>query len=206
MTQTFSTLRAANTARQAEWDPSDKITLAYRGNEMGGECGEAQNVIKKLERERLGIPGSRASIDQLAEELADVVICADLIAMGEGIDLDLAVAHKFNLTSEKVGLEARLAAAPYGWIANCVDGETHWSRGKASIWTEGGDEPQPATLEQLMAFAEQGAEIARHARTVMAYLQDDGPSVVPHLMDSDDNPGHRLRDALAMAESMGDGE
>ena len=110
MTQAFSTLRAANAARQAEWDPSDKITLAYRGNEMGGECGEAQNVIKKLERERLGIPGSRASIAQLAEELADVVICADLIAMGEGIDLDLAVAHKFNLTSEKVGLKTRLMA------------------------------------------------------------------------------------------------
>lgn len=111
MTQTFNTLRAANAARQAEWDPSDKITLAYRGNEMGGECGEAQNVIKKLERERLGIPGSRATIDQLAEELADVVICADLIAMGEGIDLDLAIANKFNQTSANVGLETRLALA-----------------------------------------------------------------------------------------------
>lgn len=111
MTQAFSTLRAANAARQAEWDPSDKITLAYRGNEMGGECGEAQDVIKKLERERLGIPGSRATIDQLAEELADVVICADLIAMGEGIDLDPAVAHKFNQTSANVGLETRLAPA-----------------------------------------------------------------------------------------------
>lgn len=108
MAQTFTTLRAANTARQAEWDPSDKITLAFRGNEMGGECGEAQNVIKKLERERLGIRGSRATVQDLADELADVVICADLIAMAEGIDLDQAIARKFNLTSEKHELETRL--------------------------------------------------------------------------------------------------
>lgn len=103
-----STLRAANLARQAEWDKDDRITAAYRGNEMAGEVGEACNVIKKLERERLGIRGSRASVDQLAEELADVVICADLIAMSFGIDLDMAIAHKFNLTSEKVGLKTRL--------------------------------------------------------------------------------------------------
>lgn len=109
MTRTFTTLRAANLARQAEWDPDDRITLAYRGNEMGGECGEAQNVIKKLERERLGIRGSRATVQDLAEELADVVICADLIAMAEGIDLDQAIARKFNLTSVKQGLETRLA-------------------------------------------------------------------------------------------------
>lgn len=113
-----NTLRAANVARQAEWDPSDQITLSYRGNELGGECGEAQNVIKKLERERLGIRGSRATRDQLAEELADVVICADLIAMAEGIDLDQAVAAKFNATSEKVGLATRLSGTAPTWKRN----------------------------------------------------------------------------------------
>lgn len=105
----FAKLRAANRARQAEWDVDQKITLSYRGNEMGGECGEALNVIKKLERERLGIRGSRATVKQLGEELADVVICADLIAMAEGIDLEAAVAEKFNATSEKVGLQTRMA-------------------------------------------------------------------------------------------------
>ncbi|MEW5422691.1 nucleotide pyrophosphohydrolase [Amorphus sp. 3PC139-8] len=97
-------------ARQTEWDPGNAISLAYRGNEMAGEVGEACNVIKKLERERLGIAGSRASIAQLAEELADVVICADLIAMQAGIDLmGDAVPTKFNLTSEKTGLRTRLS-------------------------------------------------------------------------------------------------
>lgn len=103
----YPTLRSANEARQKEWDPGDNITLAYRGNELAGEVGEACNIIKKLERERIGIRGSRATKEQLAEELADVVICADLIAMHEGIDLDPAVQAKFNATSEKLGLATR---------------------------------------------------------------------------------------------------
>lgn len=101
----FSVLRAANDVRQQEWDPSDAITLAYRGNELAGEVGEACNVIKKLERQRIGLRGSRASVEMLAEELADVLICADLIAMQAGIDLGAAVRAKFNATSSKYGLK-----------------------------------------------------------------------------------------------------
>ena len=108
MSDIYTKLRDANRTRQAEWDQDNQITLTYRGNELAGEVGEACNVLKKLERERLGIRGSRATVDQLADELADVVICADLIAMDLGIDLDAAVARKFNTTSEKVGLKTRL--------------------------------------------------------------------------------------------------
>lgn len=101
-------LREANLVRQAEWDKEGKITLSYRGNELGGEVGEAQNVIKKIERERMGIRGSRATIAQLAEELADAIICIDLIASSEGIDLEQAVLDKFNATSIKYGLKTRI--------------------------------------------------------------------------------------------------
>lgn len=104
-----TTLRSANEARQQEWDTGNQLTLAYRGNELAGEVGEACNVIKKLERERMGIAGSRDTLEHLAEELADVVICTDLIAMQVGIDLDEAVRRKFNATSEKVGLKTRIA-------------------------------------------------------------------------------------------------
>jgi NTP pyrophosphatase (non-canonical NTP hydrolase) len=100
-------LRTLNQLRQKEWDPTDVITLAYRGNELAGEIGEACNVIKKLERERLGIRGSRATVEQLAEELADAIICLDLIAMQAGIDLNAAVIQKFNATSEKYGLRTK---------------------------------------------------------------------------------------------------
>lgn len=112
-------LRAANAARQKEWDKEGGIDLAYRGNELAGEVGEACNVIKKLERERRGIRGSRATVEQAADELADVIICADLIAMELGIDLGFAVARKFNATSEKVGLQTRLPCTCY-----CKDGHT----------------------------------------------------------------------------------
>ena len=99
------TLRAANAARDLEWDPENKANLLFRAAELGGEVGEALNIMKKLARERLGMRGSRATKEQLAEELADVVICADLSAMEEGIDLAVAVRSKFNATSsaQKLG-------------------------------------------------------------------------------------------------------
>lgn len=104
----FQALRDANKERQWEWDKENKITLSYRGNELAGECGEACNVIKKIDRERLGIKGSRDTLAHLAEELADVIICVDLICLYEGIDLAESVREKFNATSEKVGLKTRL--------------------------------------------------------------------------------------------------
>lgn len=108
----LSALRAANTARQREWCPDQVPDLSFRGNELAGEVGEACNVIKKIERERLGWAGSRATKDQLAEELADVLICADLAAMAAGVDLEAALVRKFNATSEKLGLATRLEASP----------------------------------------------------------------------------------------------
>lgn len=105
--ETKHTLREANAARQLEWDDDNQITLEYRGNELAGEVGEACNIIKKLARERLGIRGTRATKAQLAEELADAVICIDLIAMMQDVDLNAAIASKFNLTSEKYGLHVR---------------------------------------------------------------------------------------------------
>ena len=104
----YSSLREANIARDAEWDRDSHISLEFRAVELAGEVGEACNVIKKLARERMGIRGSRATVEQLAEELADVIICADLICMHEGIDLLEAVVKKFNVTSEKYGLTTRL--------------------------------------------------------------------------------------------------
>ncbi len=102
-------LRLADLARQREWyTGAARVDLAYRGNELAGECGEACNVIKKLERARLGVRGSTASRQDLADELADVIICVDLIAGDCHIDLEEAVRAKFNATSEKYGLETRI--------------------------------------------------------------------------------------------------
>ena len=104
----FAELDEANRARQLEWDPANAITLAFRGNELAGEIGEACNLIKKLERERLGLPGSRATVPELATELADGIICLSLIATDLGIDLGEAVRSKFNASSDKLGLRTKL--------------------------------------------------------------------------------------------------
>lgn len=83
----YLTLRTANIARQAEWDPSGHAKdLFWRMNELAGETGELCNILKKLHRERVGIPGSRATKDQLADEAADILICIDLLAIDCGID------------------------------------------------------------------------------------------------------------------------
>jgi NTP pyrophosphatase (non-canonical NTP hydrolase) len=109
----FDTLRSANSLRNIEWNTgSEPMSLAFRGVELAGEVGEACNLLKKLERERLGVRGSRASMSHVAEELADVIICVDLIAMQLGINLGRAVAEKFNMTSEKYGLSVRLEGGP----------------------------------------------------------------------------------------------
>jgi NTP pyrophosphatase (non-canonical NTP hydrolase) len=119
-----NTLREANVNRQAEWDPSDAISHSYRGNELAGELGEAlekalalielsaavgrlSNMIKKVEREQLGLRGSRVSLADVAEELGDTQICLDLVAMKLNIDLDQAAKEKFNATSIKYGLKTR---------------------------------------------------------------------------------------------------
>ncbi|MCO6386384.1 MazG-like family protein [Aliihoeflea sp. 40Bstr573] len=105
---TFRALQKAHVDRQEEWCPEQKPDLSFRGNEMAGEVGEACNIIKKLERERHGWRGSRASVSDLGEELADVIHTAVLCAITAGIDLQKCVVAKFNATSEKNRLSVSL--------------------------------------------------------------------------------------------------
>ena len=121
-TSEFRQLREANQRRQLEWQNGRDISLLWRSNELAGEVGEMfgevvklvrpmlafANTAKKLQREADGIRGSRASTDDLAREIADVVICADLLASYFGIDLWNWVVIKFNETSQKQGLRTEL--------------------------------------------------------------------------------------------------
>lgn len=104
----FKRLREANIQRQKEWDPESKINSSFRGLELAGEAAEAANIVKKLEREKLGLIGSRSSVDELADELADVIISCDLLAMGYNIDLKQAIINKFNNDSDKNGVKTKL--------------------------------------------------------------------------------------------------
>lgn len=108
MSLNFDTLRKANSIRGGQWDknPATLDDLSFRAMELGGEAGEALNVAKKIVRQLKGRPGGltlEAGRLPLAEELADVVICADRVAELIGVDLSGAVIDKFNKTSRKHG-------------------------------------------------------------------------------------------------------
>jgi NTP pyrophosphatase (non-canonical NTP hydrolase) len=80
-------LREANIARDIEWNNGAvRVSMLFRANELAGEVGEACNVLKKLDREHnYKIKGSRDTFYHLSEELADIVICGDLVAMDQKI-------------------------------------------------------------------------------------------------------------------------
>lgn len=105
---TFDDLRFANVQRNKEWDPDNKIVGLFRSTEFAGEAGEVCNKIKKLERERLGLKGSRATIYELAMEIADAQITLDLIAMHYNIDIAEATRLAFNAKSDEYGFETRI--------------------------------------------------------------------------------------------------
>lgn len=106
----LSELRRANMRRAREWrkDCTEEIPPSFAAMELAGECGEACNEVKKLERSRLGLVGGKLGTGDLAKELADVVICVDLLAIKYGIDLASAVRAKFNETSDKHGFTTKL--------------------------------------------------------------------------------------------------
>lgn len=114
-TLSFGNLRRNNVARCEQvfhklgrWNP-----LEWAGA-MCGEAGEAANLAKKLKRldeadAALDSPERREELaGMLVEELADVVIYADLLAARIGKSLGVAVREKFNLVSEKRGSSFRL--------------------------------------------------------------------------------------------------
>ena len=111
----FNHLRSINVARCEDvfhpvnsWTPTDWATA------MAGECGEACNEIKKLRRldgadADNDTPANRQDLmENLAKELADLVIYTDLLAARMGIDLGKAVVDKFNEVSAKRSSSFRL--------------------------------------------------------------------------------------------------
>lgn len=108
----LTTLRTANIKRQPEWGPNPVDSPSFRGNELAGEVGEACNILKKIDRLTLGLKGAppnEVMVAALREELGDVLVCLDLVAMLFGIDLVEATREKFNLTSAKYKFNTRIA-------------------------------------------------------------------------------------------------
>jgi NTP pyrophosphatase (non-canonical NTP hydrolase) len=95
----LSEFRTVNVQRCEEsYFPLDSKDGPWWGNAMAGEVGEACNVVKKIDRD--GSTPER--IQDLADELADVVTYADLLAARYGINLAEAIKSKFNEVSKRV--------------------------------------------------------------------------------------------------------
>ncbi|CAB4140078.1 NTP-PPase domain containing protein [uncultured Caudovirales phage] len=107
---TLTQLRAANTERFEAWagHPNSVDDALFNATELGGECGELLNIVKKLHRAAKGWKGSAATVQDLADEAADVIICVDKLVAPFGIDLRDAVVRKFNAASEKNGFPHRM--------------------------------------------------------------------------------------------------
>lgn len=111
----FSYLRHTNQARRDAWHGTDEWVSSDWSNEMCGEAGEAANIVKKLRRietgaVRDGLTDRDDLINALGLELADVIICVDLLAMYFDIDLADFIIHKFNSVSRKNGFDRHLLA------------------------------------------------------------------------------------------------
>lgn len=132
----FEELHRALTERKREWDDKAgvELPLSYHANELAGEVGEACNIVKKLERAAYGLTGSRATIADLRDELADAAICLAKLSHRCGINLGDAVRTKFNATSIKLGLAARMrfeeTITPVPtYSGEDLDGQAYRSRG-----------------------------------------------------------------------------
>lgn len=101
----FKDLREANQTRQKEWVGSENASLEFRVIEVAGEFGEVAEAAKKYLRSVHGIKGSTATVEDIADEMADAIIALDLLANQLNVNLGEAVKTKFNKTSMKYNLE-----------------------------------------------------------------------------------------------------
>jgi len=89
----------------------DSWSVAEWTNAICGELGEAANLTKKILRLDQGIPGNTKLEDKDREslrlraidEIADVIIYADLAIQALGGDTTEAVREKFNKKSFEIG-------------------------------------------------------------------------------------------------------
>lgn len=105
--------REVSTRRAQEgFKTYDNVPITFWTTAIAGELGELCNMIKKLERAKVGGLNSGhtkkvedISTDDLAEEIGGVFIYLDLLASRLGIDLEQAVIKTFNDKSDEHGLE-----------------------------------------------------------------------------------------------------
>jgi NTP pyrophosphatase (non-canonical NTP hydrolase) len=122
---TFSRFAQANRSRCERWYPEgiESWDLNKWMVAITGELGEAANKLKKLNRLEDKLVGNKGTVSEdpfaliqdIAEEIADVVIYADLfiqcaaeMAVNPKLTLEQVIRTKFNEVSERNGFPERL--------------------------------------------------------------------------------------------------
>jgi len=126
---TFNTLRAANIKRLPLFkDAKGRIAHSKEdGSDWShaewlqaviGELGEYANLRKKVLR---GDMTFEEALPALTDELADVIIYMDILAMQLGVDLGEAIMEKWNKTSKKVGVPLYIDAEDWHYTRSPND-------------------------------------------------------------------------------------
>jgi NTP pyrophosphatase (non-canonical NTP hydrolase) len=90
------------------WTPCDWACA------MAGECGEVCNAVKKMKRMENGTNTAKdpQTVEEakaiIADELADTIIYADLLAARLRINLGEAVRKKFNEVSDRMKCDLKI--------------------------------------------------------------------------------------------------
>lgn len=82
----------------------ESVPITFWTTAVAGETGELCNLIKKIERGD-NIENAKTKI---ANEAADVIIYLDLLCCSLNIDLQVAIASKFNEVSDRVNSPIKL--------------------------------------------------------------------------------------------------
>ena len=109
-------LRQTNVARAREdFKTYDNAGVLYFTTAAAGELGELCNLIKKLERAKVGGPdiGHTSKLkditpEKLEDEFGGLLIYIDLLASFFNVDLDAAIIKTFNRVSAEIGSDKLL--------------------------------------------------------------------------------------------------
>lgn len=110
----LSRLRALNVDRcEKVYHPLHDMNVLEWAACVAGEAGEAANAAKKLhwQATKTFVPPAKGDLvtrEDVAEEIADTVIYADLLLASLGLSLEEAIRKKFNEKSKKHGYEEKL--------------------------------------------------------------------------------------------------
>ena len=106
MGRTFERFRQANIDRDRDVYNDQDWSLNDWGVALAGEVGEACNLLKKLRR------GEPIDPKEIAFEIADAVVYADVLLTHLGFRLEDVTVEKFNIVSRRVESTVTLGGEP----------------------------------------------------------------------------------------------